>query len=297
MGFVKRFLTSGFWLMILAAFVFSFADILAKYLTSQFSIMQIAFIRFLLGGIILWPVLSSRGISLKGTHTGVLILRGLLGTFSFFCLLKSIALIPLANAIVLFYTFPLFVALFSFLLFRAPIEKGELLLIGVGLVGIYILINPDFRSFNTGYLFGILSSGLGGMAMVLIHKARQTNGPLIIYFYFCLMGGILSFPFFVKEFRAPSFHHGILLVLLGLMLLVGQILMNHAFKFCKASEGSLIMMSEIVFAGIAGFLMFKDPLTFHFLLGSILIMGSGVGLNLMSRRSRRSPVLVNKGTL
>jgi drug/metabolite transporter (DMT)-like permease len=297
MGFVKRFLTSGFWLMILAAFVFSFADILAKYLTSQFSIMQIAFIRFLLGGVILWPVLSSRGISLKGTHTRVLILRGLLGTFSFFCLLKSIALIPLANAIVLFYTFPLFVALFSFLLFRTPIDKGELLLIGVGLVGIYILINPDFRSFNTGYLFGILSSGLGGMAMVLIHKARQTNGPLIIYFYFCLMGGILSFPFFVKEFRAPSFDHGILLVFLGLMLLVGQILMNHAFKFCKASEGSLIMMSEIVFAGIAGFLMFKDPLTFHFLLGSVLIMGSGVGLNLMNRRSRRSPVLVNKGTL
>jgi drug/metabolite transporter (DMT)-like permease len=297
MGFVKRFLTSGFWLMVLAAFVFSIADILTKYLTSHFSIMQIAFIRFLLGGIILWPVLSSRGISLKGTHTGILILRGLFGTFSFFCLLKSIALIPLANAIVLFYTFPLFVALFSFLLFRTPIEKGELLLIGVGLVGIYILINPDFRSFNTGYLFGILSSGLGGMAMVLIHKARQTNSPLIIYFYFCLMGGILSLPFFVKEFRTSSFDHGILLVFLGLMLLVGQILMNHAFKFCKASEGSLIMMSEIVFAGIAGFLMFKDPLTFHFLLGSILIMGSGIGLNLMSRRSRHSPVLVNKETL
>lgn len=297
MGFVKRSLASGFWLMFLAAFVFSIADILTKYLVSQLSIMQIAFIRFLLGGIILWPVLSSRGISLKGTHTGILILRGLFGTFSFFCLLKSITMLPLSNAIVLFYTFPLFVALFSLLLFRTPIEKGELLLIGVGLVGIYILINPDFHSFNTGYLFGILSSGLGGMAMVLIHKARQTNGPLIIYFYFCLMGGILSFPFFVKEVRTPSFQHGILLVFLGLMLLVGQILMNHAFKFSKASEGSLIMMSEIVFAGIAGFLMFKDPLTFHFLLGSILIMGSGIGLNLMSRRSRRSPVSSNHEVL
>jgi drug/metabolite transporter (DMT)-like permease len=77
------------------------------------------------------------------------------------------------------------------------------------------------------------------------------------------------------------------------MLLVGQILMNQAFKFCKASEGSLIMMSEIVFAAIAGFLMFKDPLTFHFLIGAFLIIGSGVGLNLMSRKSRHSPVLFN----
>jgi drug/metabolite transporter (DMT)-like permease len=290
---VKRLLASGFGLMIMAAFVFSLADILTKYLTSQISIMQIAFIRFLLGGIILWPILSSRGISLRGNQTKILILRGLCGTLSFFCLLQSIALIPLANAIVLFYTFPLFVALFSFLLFKTSIEKGELLLIGVGLLGIYILIDPDFHNFNTGYIFGILSSGLGGMAMVLIHKARQTNGPLIIYFYFCLMGGILSFPFFVKGFEVPIFHHGILLVLLGLMLLVGQVLMNQAFKFCKASEGSLIMMSEIVFAGIAGFLIFKDPLTFHFLMGAFLIIGSGIGLNLMSRKSRHSPVSSN----
>ncbi len=293
MALVRWFFASGFWLMLLSAFVFSLTDILTKYLTFQLSIMQIAFIRFLLGGIILWPILFSRRISLKGTHTGILILRGLFGTFSFFCLLKSIALIPLANAIVLFYTFPLFVVLFSFLFFKTPIEKGELFLIGVGLVGIYILINPDFHSFNTGYIFGILSSGMGGVAMVLIHKARQTNGPLIIYFYFCLVGGMFSFPFFVREFRAPSFHLGILLVFLGLMLMVGQVLMNQALKFCKASEGSLIMMSEIVFAGIGGFLIFKDPLTFHFLIGAFLIIGSGVGLNLLSRKSRHSPISSN----
>jgi drug/metabolite transporter (DMT)-like permease len=53
------------------------------------------------------------------------------------------------------------------------------------------------------------------------------------------------------------------------------------------------MMSEIVFAGIAGVLMFKDPLTFHFLIGAFLIIGSGVGLNLMSRKSRHSPVSFN----
>jgi drug/metabolite transporter (DMT)-like permease len=290
MALVKWFLANGFWLMFLAAFVFSFADILTKYLTSQLSIMQIAFIRFLLGGVILWPILFSRRISLKGTQTWILILRGLFGTFSFFCLLQSIALIPLANAIVLFYTFPLFVVLFSFLLFRTPIEKGELFLIGLGLIGIYILINPDFHAFNTGYIFGILSSVMGGVAMVLIHKARQTNGPLIIYFYFCLMGGMISFPFFIKGFKALSFHHGILLVFLGLMLLVGQVLMNQAFKFCKASEGSLIMMSEIVFAGIGGFLIFKDRFTSNFLMGAILIIGSGIGLNLISRKSRHSPV-------
>jgi len=286
---IKRFLASGFGLIILAALIFSFADILIKSLSSSFTATQIGFIRFVLGGFILWPTLYSRGISLRGNQTGILILRGLFGTLSFFYLIKSIAMIPLANAMVLFYTFPLFVTLFSFLLFRAAIEKGEILLIGVGLVGIYILMNPNFHSFHKGYFFGLLSSCLGGMAMVFIHKARQTNDPFIIYFYFCLVGGILCFPFFIQSFRLPDVQHWIPLVSVALMLLVGQVLMNHGLKFCKASEGSLMMMSEVVFAGIGGVLIFKDPVTPHFLVGALLIVGSGVGLNLMSRRSRHSP--------
>ena len=47
-----------------------------------------------------------------------------------------------------YYTFPLFAVFFSFLFFKTAIEKGEILLIGIGLVGIYILTNPDFHSFT-----------------------------------------------------------------------------------------------------------------------------------------------------
>jgi len=291
---LKRLLDSGLGLMLLAAFIFSFTDIFIKYLSSSFSPNQIAFVRFLMGGFILWPILSSRGISLRGNQTRILILRGLFGTLSFFCLLKSIAMIPLSNAIVLHYTFPLFAALFSYLLFRTSLEKGELILIMIGLVGIYILTNPDFHSFNQGYLFGLLSGCLGGMAMVLAHKARQMNSPFIIYFYFCLIGGMITFPFVIQSFKVPNIQHGILLVLTALMLLLGQVLMNHGLKFCKASEGSLILMSEVVFTGIAGFLIFKDPMTWNFSAGAFLIIGSGVGLNLMSRASRHSPVSLKR---
>jgi drug/metabolite transporter (DMT)-like permease len=286
---LKRLLISGLGLMLLSAIIFSFADILTKHLSSFFSPMQIAFARFLCGGVILWPILSSKGISLRGNQTRILVLRGLFGTFSFFCLLKSIAMIPLSNAIVLLYTFPLFAFLFSFLFFRTEVEIGEIFLIGVGLSGIYIFINPDFHSFNFGYIYGLLSGCLGGMAIVFIHKARQTNGPLIIYFYFCLIGGILSFPFWVQGFRIPEAQRGIPLVFLALLLLIGQVLMNQGFKYCKAAEGSLIMMSEVVFAGVAAVLLFKDPITYHFIVGGFLIIGSGVGLNLISRISKHSP--------
>ncbi len=287
---LKQLLFTGLGLMLLAALSFSFTDLLIKYLSSSFSPTQIAFVRFFLGGFLLWPILSSRGISLRGTQTRILILRGLFGTFSFFCLLKSIAMIPLSNAIVLHYTFPLFATIFSYLLFKISLERGEMILILIGLAGIYILTDPDFHSVNQGYLLGLLSGCLGGIAMVLAHKARQMNSPFIIYFYFCLVGGMITFPFTLQSFKVPTIQHGILLALIALMLLIGQVLMNHGLKFCKASEGSLILMSEVVFTGIAGFLIFKDPMTWNFLVGAFLIIGSAVGLNLVSRASRHSPV-------
>jgi drug/metabolite transporter (DMT)-like permease len=286
----KRLLISGLGLMLLSAIIFSFADILTKHLSSFFSPMQIAFVRFFLGAFILWPLLSSKGMSLRGNRTTILILRGFFGTFSFFFLLKSIAMIPLSNAIVLHFTFPLFAALFSFLFFKIALEKGEIILILIGLVGIYILTNPDFHSFNNGYLFGFLSGCFGGLAMVLAHQARQTNSAFIIYFYFCVIGGMITFPFVLRNFKLPGIQNGILLVLIAVLLLIGQVVMNHGLKFCKASEGSLILMSEIVFTGIAGVLVFKDPVTWNFLAGAFLIVGSGVGLNLMSRTSRHPPV-------
>jgi drug/metabolite transporter (DMT)-like permease len=287
---LKRLLTSGLGLMLLSAIIFSFTDIFIKYLSSSFSATQIAFVRFFLGGFILWGLLSSKGMPLRGNQTRILILRGFFGTLSFYFLLKSIAMIPLSNAIVLHYTFPLFAALFSFLFFKIALEKGEIILILIGLIGIYILTNPDFHSFNSGYLFGFLSGCFGGLAMVLAHKARQTNSAFVIYFYFCLIGGMMTSPFVLQNLKVPGIQDGILLVLIAVLLLIGQVVMNHGLKFCKASEGSLIMMSEVVFTGIAGFLIFKDPVTWNFLVGAILIVGSGVGLNLMSRSSRHSPV-------
>jgi drug/metabolite transporter (DMT)-like permease len=271
--------------MVLAAFLYSISDVLFKILTSAIPITQIAFIRFLMGGIILWPVLSSQGISLKGNRIGVLILRGIFGTVSFFCILESMTLIPFSLTMVLFYTFPIFAAFFSFLLLGETIGKKGVAVILVGLMGIYILIDPSSHSFNRGYVFGLLASGIGAMAMVMTRKARETNGAMIIYFYFCLVGGSISLPLVLYTWRMPDLRQWILLLVLGLSMLVAQVMMNQGFKYCKAAEGSLLLMSELVFAGIAGIYFFKDPITLHFWVGASLIVGSGLGLNWMNRRS------------
>ena len=287
---VRLFLASGLAVMVLSAFLFAISNVVIKFLSPAVAVTEIAFFRFSVGGIVLLSLLLPRGISLRGNRTSVLLVRGFTGTLTFLCLLKSISLIPLANALVLFYTFPVFAAFFSFLLFRESLRRGEIILIGVGLVGIYILLEPGSHQFNWGDLFGLLAGCFAGFSVVLIQKLRETNGPVIIYFYYCLVGGIVSFPLFLKEFRMPGSGQILLLIVLGLIFLVAQLLMTQGFKFCKASEGSVILMSEVVFTGIAGVVIFRDALSTGFLAGAFLTLGSGVGLNLISRKFRRSEI-------
>jgi drug/metabolite transporter (DMT)-like permease len=278
---IRIILKNGFILMTTSAFFYAVADVFIKFISPSIGLIPIAFVRFLLGGLVLLPFLVQGHESLKGNSTRVLLLRGLTGTLAFFCLVKSIAMIPLSNAIVLFYTFPLFTTFFSFLLLKESLKKLEVLFTVIGLTGIYILINPSSHSYSLGHVFGLLAGGFAGFTIVLIREVRKTNGPLIIYFYFCLVGGTLSFPFFIVNFTTPNFELILLLVVLALIFLIAQLLMNQGFKYCKASEGAVILMSEIVFTGVAGVLLFNDTLSLGFWVGASLIVGCGVGLNLI----------------
>jgi len=291
---VRVFLTNGLAVMVVSAFFFALSDVVIKFISPMVVVTGIAFFRFLVGAAILVPLMVPRGISLKGDRPWILVLRGFSGTLTFVFLVKSITLIPLASAMVLFYTFPVFAAFFSFLVFREPLGGWELILIVVGLIGIYVLIGPGSSLSNGGDIYGLLAGCCAGFTVVLIRKLRETNGPLIIYFYYCLVGGGVCLPLFVREFRMPSFPQLLLLVTLGLTFLVAQLLMNQGFKFCKASEGSVILTLEAVFAGIAGVVIFKEALPPGLLAGAFLIIVSGVGLNLVNRRSRRSGSVVSE---
>jgi drug/metabolite transporter (DMT)-like permease len=290
---IRVMLKNGFVLMILSAFFYAVTDVFIKFISPSIGPVPIAFVRFVLGGLILLPFLVQGHESLKGNSTGFLLLRGLTGTLAFFCLVKSIAMIPLSNAIVLFYTFPLFATFFSFLLLKEPLKKLEVLLTVIGLIGIYILIDPSAHSYSLGHVFGLLAGGFAGLTIVLIRKVRKTNGPLIIYFYFCLVGGTLSFPFFVVNLTMPNFELILLLGVLALIFLIAQLLMNQGFKYCKASEGATILMSEVVFTALAGVLLFSDALSLGFWVGASLIVGCGVGLNLMAHEHPSSHTISN----
>jgi drug/metabolite transporter (DMT)-like permease len=277
-------------LMFGSALLFAATDIIIKIIGPAFRVWDIAFFRFG-GGIVLMIILFGWFANLfKGNNTRLLIIRGISGAMAFLSLVGAIQLLPLSSAIVLLYSFPAFAALFSAIIFGERISILQLVCIFGTLVGVAILLDFSPKGNLLGQIIGLLAGMFAGIAVCFIKKLRESNGPVIIYFYFCLVGGVIAFPAFMANPRLPTTAGSSLLVLILVLIFLGaQLLMNQGFKYCRSWEGGLFLSSEALFTSIAGICFLGDPVTWHFWAGGSLIVGSVVLLNTAVPKSGESP--------
>ncbi|RLA92430.1 MAG: hypothetical protein DRG34_00175 [Deltaproteobacteria bacterium] len=55
--------------------------------------------------------------------------------------------------------------------------------------------------------------------------------------------------------------------------------MNQGFRYCKSWGGGLFLMAAVVFTSSLGILFLGEPVTWRFLAGGFLVLGSAVALN------------------
>jgi drug/metabolite transporter (DMT)-like permease len=249
--------TVGALLMLASAFLFAVLDGLIKLLGPPFRIWDIAFYRFACGLAIL-----------------VLI------SCAFLALVTAIRLIPISTALVLFFSFPAFAAFFSPLFFKEPITWAEIVSVGIALVGVALIFDFRLQGGLLGQAMAVLGGAFAGLTVGIIKKLREKNGPVVIYLYFCLLGSVISFPAFIAHPQVPQVTSE-WLMLGGIVCsaLAAQLLMNQGFRYCKSWEGGLFLMAEVVFTSILGILFLGEPVTWHFLTGGLLVLGSAVALN------------------
>ncbi len=272
--------TVGALLMLAAAFLFAVLDGLIKLLGPPFRVWDIAFYRFACGLAILLPILGWKGNPFSAQNRKLLIVRGITGCCAFLALVAAIRLIPISTALVLFFSFPAFAAFFSPLIFKETITRDEILFVIAALGGVAILFDFSLHTALLGQALAVLGGCFAGLTVSIIKKLRETNGPVVIYLYFCLLGSIISLPPFVANPQIPSLPvEWLMLGGIVCSALAAQLLMNQGFSYCKSWEGGLFLMAEVVFTSILGILFLGEPVTWRFWLGGAMVLGSAVALN------------------
>lgn len=266
--------------MLSAALLFTLANILIKLLRPEFTVWHISFFRFFGGMLILLFVFGRKENPYRGNNVRLLIVRGCVGSITFISLITAIRLLPVSTAIVIFYAFPAFSAIFSFVIYKERIRvTGVLCIIGM-VTGVAVLFDFHLGGGIFGQAMAVLGSVFAGLTVTLIRSLRQYNGPVIIYLYFCTMGSLVTLPGFISSPIFPeNFLEGLMVMGIILSTVVAQLMMNHGFFYCKGWEGGVFMSTEAIFTALAGIVFLNDPATPQFWIGGLMVLGSGLMLN------------------
>jgi drug/metabolite transporter (DMT)-like permease len=276
-------------LMLSAALLFTVLNLLVKLMGPAYTPWHIAFIRFAGGLIVLVAIFGRHHNPFRGNNLRLLIIRGFIGSITFLSLVSAIRVLPVSTALVIFYSFPAFSAVFSFLIYGERIRKQEVACILTVMVGIGLLFDFRLAGGLWGQAIALLSGCFAGLTVTLIRALRQNNGPVVIYLYFCTIGTLVTLPKFIANPVLPTtilewtMISGIVLV-----SVTAQLLMNQGFFFCTGWEGGIYMTSEVIFTAVVGIVFLSDPTNWQFWSGGLLILGSAVALNRVKANTREA---------
>jgi drug/metabolite transporter (DMT)-like permease len=275
--------------MLAAALLFTLMNLLVKLIGPEYSVWHIGFYRFCGGWVLIWMIFGHYRNPFKGVDIRLLIIRGCTGSVAFICAVTAIRILPVSTALVIFYTYPAFAAVFSFLLYKERISKPEVACIALVMLGAGVLFDFRLGGGLLGQTMALVGGAFAGLTVTLIKTLRQKNGPVVIYFYFCTMGMLVTLPEFILHPILPStpMAFGMILGII-LLSLTAQLLMNQGFFYCKGWEGGVLMSSEIVFTGMAGIIFLGDPTTLRFWIGGLLVFCSVAALNRLKAREEKT---------
>ena len=275
--------------MLSAALSFTLLNLLLKLLGSQYTVWSIGFYRFFGGAAVLIAVFGRYHNPYKGHNIRLLIIRGCTGCSAFLCIVTAIRLLPVSTALIIYYSYPAFAAIFSFIIYKERSGMLEIACIAAVLIGVGILFDFELVGGVFGQIMALVGAAFAGLTVTLIRSLREKNGPVIIYLYFCTMGILVTAPMFVKHPVLPSTPIEWAMIL-GLIFVsvIAQLLMNQGFFYCRAWEGGVFMSSEVVFTAAAGILFLGDPAPWRFWFGGLMILFSVIALNRLKSIERHN---------
>ena len=265
--------------MLVAGFLFGCMGVFVKLGASYFSNAELVFYRSVFGLLVIFLIVRARRLPLATPYWKMHLWRGLSGFAALMLFFYAIGSLPLATAITLNYTSPLFLALFTTLILR---ERPPLLLIfaiALGFVGVTLLLRPSLHQEQLlSGLMGLTSGFLAGIAYFNVRQLGQMGEPSYrIVFYFTLLctagGGLWMLAHTFHAITLPNF---LLLLGLGVSATLAQLAMTHAYREGETLVVGSLAYSTVVFASLWGIALWDEVLSLPGWLGILLIIVSGV---------------------
>ncbi|MDP2964315.1 MAG: DMT family transporter [Sulfurimicrobium sp.] len=277
--------------MIVAGILFSIMGVFVKLGSEYFSSAELVFYRSLFGLLVIYLIIKLQGLSLATPHLKMHFWRGFSGFVALMLFFYAISALPLATAITLNYTSPLFLALLTTVMLREGPRPLLIFTIILGFAGVVLLLRPTLHAEQLiAGLLGLLSGFFAGIAYLNVKQLGAMGEPewrVVFYFtLFSTLGGGIWMLF--HTFHAMTLHRFAILLAIGTTATLAQLAMTRAYRTGNALVVGSLAYSTVIFASLWGVLLWQEILPLGSWLAIGLIVLSGV---ISLRTTPRLPVI------
>lgn len=283
----------GILFMTLATLMFSVSSALSKWQVSNYSFAEVLFFRSI-GSLAVCSllILPRTGLIVFRTHR----LRDHLGRSTTQGVAQSLiviafGLMPLAGAVAINFSAPLFAALFAALWLKervGPIRGGAL---AVGFFGVLLVATPGADSFRAGALFALGNAVLLGSVTAAVRGMTTTESVETLTMYqMVFLFALFTVGLPVFGFTPPSGADLGIMLVNGIFNGLGQYWWTRSLSLAPASAVGPFYYFALVWALAIGFLFWGDVPTLPLLAGSVIVVASGLFLLWHEKNRKRAGV-------
>ena len=254
--------------MLISGFLFSSMGVLVKLSASSFSSIELVFYRSLIGFLAISLIVGLRRLPVSTLHWKNHCWRGLSGLGSVLMLFYCITQLPLATAVTLNYTSPLFLALLTTIIMKDHFHWLLAVAVVLGFAGVVILLSPSLQKDQwSGGLIGLASGFFAAIAYLNIKQLGNLGEPeWRIVFYFTLISTFITGIWMLFNTFHPITPVSFLLLLgIGTTATLAQLALTRAYRTGKILVVGALAYSTVVFSSFWGILIWGRSIIFTFM--------------------------------
>lgn len=289
--------TQGILCVIVSMAALSTQDMIIKWLSTTYPLHEIIFTRAAIAVFLTLGLVHLEGGLglLRSRRPHLHVARGLLLVLANFSYFLALAVMPLAEAVAIFFVAPLIITALSVPLLGERIGPLRGLAVLAGLAGVIIMLRPGLGDTSLVVLLPLLAAFCYALMQITTRRLGVTDKASVMAFYvqltffvFSAATGLIigdgrfagsghpSLEFLLRAWTWPSAGDALLFLACGCLITVAAYLLSHAYRTSEATLLAPFEYTSLPLAVIWGLLLWgdwPDPIAF---LGIALIVGGGL---------------------
>ena len=271
--------------IIITAFCFGTMEVALKLGGASFAPLQMNFLRFLMGGLILLPLAlrdkKARNLTLDRHDWAYLALLGLVGVcLSMSCFQIGVMNLNANTASVMISSNPVFTMLFAYVIIGEPFSRRKAVVLVLCLAGLVAVANPmHMAEGNTvkGLIFQSVALVTFALFSALGKLRVDRLGGLIQNSFTFLIASVVNL-FILLVSKNPVFtginaHSLPVLLYCGVVVTaLGYYSYISAIRLAGPSNASIAFFLKPIIAVTAAALILREPITVNIVIGVVLIL-------------------------